>query len=239
MYEFEQVYRPFWTAKWGPIPDKVAGSLPFVPKSHPAQLAWARRAFAYERLANLIRLTAGHVRILDLGCGNGWMAARLATVPKVEVWAVDIAQFQIAQAQRLFGGKSNLHFLRADIFRDSLPQSEFEMIILMGAAQFFPDLGALFGQLREILSPKGKIYLLGEAFYFLRRIEAEKARLYAEFDALGVPEMRNFYHFHSVEELAVLGARCLYDPFPETRGWMSNLRRSGRETHYWFSMRRA
>jgi ubiquinone/menaquinone biosynthesis C-methylase UbiE len=84
-----------------------------------------KRAIVYDRLwARYTRRThdellsrvhvANDQHVLDVGCGTGVLAQRLATVhPNMEIVGVDASSRVLSRAQARFSGKSNVTFVRA------------------------------------------------------------------------------------------------------------------------------
>jgi 2-polyprenyl-3-methyl-5-hydroxy-6-metoxy-1,4-benzoquinol methylase len=156
------------------------------------------------------------LRILDLGCGNGWMSNRIAEHPGFEVFAIDLNREELEQGARCFQ-RENLQFLYADILaletnpekaRDGL--GNFDFIVLAAAVQYFPDLATLIQCLRKRLNTHGEIHVLDAPFY--PNAEAQKAAQQRSLDyytGLGVPEMAQFYHHHLWPEAEALGAQNL------------------------------
>ena len=202
------------------LPDEEVLLLPNTLESNPYAREWALRRRSFSRLERyLARRSRGkRIRILDLGCGNGWMANRLAMRAQNDVWAADINERELSQGARLFG-RENLHFVYADLlsatgvpgypgmpFRDTL----FDFVILAASAQYFPDFPALVGALRNILNPSGEIHVTDSPFY---KNEAERAaarrRTLAYYTRVGVPEMADYYYHHLWRDAKNAGAKNL------------------------------
>lgn len=194
--------------------------LPNTLESNPYAREWAMRRRSFSRLERyLARRSRGkYIRILDLGCGNGWMANRLAGREGREVWAVDLNAQELRQGARLFG-RGNLHFVYADLaspngiredsvmpFRDK----RFDFVILAASAQYFPDFPALISILRSILKPSGEIHITDSPFY---GNEAERAaarqRTLEYYARVGVPEMADYYYHHLLRDAKDAGAKNL------------------------------
>jgi len=149
------------------------------------------------------------LRILDLGCGNGWMANRLAEQAQWDIWAVDLNEAELTQGARCFP-RPNLRFVYADVLAGVLPQNHFDVVVLAAAAQYFPDLPALYAALRKTLTVNGEIHVLDTHFYPNEAARAAARQRSADYYArLGVPEMTAFYHHHLWAAAAALGAENL------------------------------
>ena len=104
----------------------------------------------------LVPLRQGGVRtVLELGCGTGNDAARLAG-EGYSVIAVDLSGEAIGQAQARFG--SLARFLVADMTRPlPFPDGRFDAVMSNVALHMFPDdvTRALFAEVRRVVRPGG------------------------------------------------------------------------------------
>lgn len=86
----------------------------------PTELAWEWRwrKRALERLDEYLQAHFGKqpIRILDLGCGNGWMSNHLAAHTQREVWATDLNETELIQGSGVFT-RENLRFVYADVLQ--------------------------------------------------------------------------------------------------------------------------
>ena len=55
-----------------------------------------------ERLIAYLEKKHKYLRILEVGCGNGWLSAKLSNIPNTKVTGLDINQLEIEQANRVF-----------------------------------------------------------------------------------------------------------------------------------------
>lgn len=93
--------------------------------------------------------------ILELGCGTGNDAARLAT-EGYSVTALDLSNEAIAQAQRKFGSLAT--FLVADMTQPlAFPDASFDAVMSNVAMHMFPDevTRAVFAQVERLVRPAG------------------------------------------------------------------------------------
>lgn len=205
------------------LPDDAVRQLPHA--TGPLATEWRRRRRSFGRFRAYCRQMAARkdsasFRILDLGCGNGWMANRLAENPAWELWAVDVNEAELAQGERLFG-RDNLHFVYADItggnaipgaypgitFRDT---GTFDLIVLAASVQYFPDLRELVNDLRARLNPGGEVHLIDSPFYASETEKAAARQRTADYYAkAGVPAMAAYYHHHLWPDILALGGQDL------------------------------
>jgi SAM-dependent methyltransferase len=229
--EKEKIYLEVRRREGRIFPDEVVRALPFVSKSNPYAKEWVWRRRSFERFLSCCkhlsalrgenvewtdsdRMTKngvvgedannGKFCILDLGCGNGWLANRLAENPDWEVWAADVNEEELAQGARLFG-RENLQFVYVDTLSDVLPQ-RFDLAVLAASVQYFPDLEQLIFFLKKHLKPGSEIHILDSPFYKNEKEQAAARRRTLEYyTKLGVPEMAAFYHHHLWADVEKLG----------------------------------
>jgi len=201
-------------------PDPIAAHLPDLPAHHPLADEWHARAASANRLARYIARLPQLPCILELGCGNGWLSHKLASVRGVRAWGLDRGGSELAQAARLFGA-SNLAFLNADIFRSPFVPHRFDLIVLASVIQYFPDLSALIRTLKDLLTPGGEIHVLDSPLYSENELTAARERTRAYYASLGFPEMAGLYFHHTVSSLLPFSPRWLYRP-PD---WQNRFRR--------------
>ncbi len=93
------------------------------------------------------------VRICDLGCGRGWVAAQLAAFAPVT--GVDLSKDGVAAAQKRW---PHIQFIHADItrFRSEEP---FDVVVSSEVLEHVPDKPAFFETAARILRPGGHLIL--------------------------------------------------------------------------------
>ncbi len=235
--EKERLYLEVRRREGRVFPDEVVRALPYVSKSNAYAGEWRWRKRSFRRFLSsckeLSTLSAPRVErtdpyrmtkkinILDLGCGNGWLANRLAENPDWDVWAVDVNEEELAQGARLFG-RENLRFVYADLLalisRNDIPGSSpgisfrgtFDLVVLAASVQYFPDLEQLIFFLKKCLKPGGEIHILDSPFYKdEKEKEVARRRTLEYYSKIGVPEMAAFYHHHLWADVEKLGGADL------------------------------
>lgn len=136
---------------------------------------WALREKNSNRLLTYLRKIQGHSRLLDLGCGNGWFANRVARMEPFEVWGLDINLFALQQAQRVLNAP-NLNFAYGDIFEDIFPAGHFDCIILNQTIEFFPDLIQLINRCRYFLKSGGEIHIIDSPLYQEKELDSARQK---------------------------------------------------------------
>ena len=199
-----------------------------IPEQQRMQKEWQWRARTLRRFQKYLKTRFQNqvLRILDLGCGNGWMALQLARRPNTELWAVDVNLPELEQGARIAAaaaGLSTIHFCFADILETPLPDKQFDLIVLAASVQYFADLKILIAALKRLLRPGGEIHFLDSPFYpneaERQRAQAGSRRYYSN---LGVPEMAQWYHHHLWADVAALGGKNWNATF-----WATVLRHTG------------
>lgn len=232
--EKEQLYLKVRQQEGRILDDAAVSALPDTAPTHPHAREWRWRKRTFLRFQDYLQaFSPDPLNILDLGCGNGWMANRLAENPSWTVMAADLNKLELEQGARLFG-RENLHFFYADIaerryypgmaglpFRDT-----FHVIVLAASVQYFPDLGALLAALKDLLRTGGEIHLLDTHFYPnepARAAARERTRQY--YAGIGLTGMADYYHHHMWPEARQLGGedlnRGLGVRFLQKTGWLS------------------
>ena len=184
------------------------------PNQQKLQQEWIWRARSLRRFQNYLkkRFRNQPLQLLDLGCGNGWMALNLAKRPNTEVHAVDVNLPELEQGARIAAatGQTNIQFVFADVLDNQLPEAQFDLIVLAASVQYFPDLKILLAALKRLLRTGGEIHFLDSPFYPTeaerRRAQAGSQRYYSN---LGYPEMAQWYHHHLWADMAALGGKNL------------------------------
>src|SRR5271157_59561 len=82
--------------------DEQLKNLPDIDSLHIYCNEWKIRKRSGERLIAYLGRKRRNLRILEVGCGNGWLSAKMAAIPKARVTGLDINQVEIAQANRVF-----------------------------------------------------------------------------------------------------------------------------------------
>ena len=117
--------------------------LPFVSSQHPYFKEWQFRAYSCKKLVQYLKNKNRQLNILEVGCGNGWLSAMLASTIPGTVTGIDINGTELEQAKRVFGEKENLTFLHSDIQNELLPNNFFDIIVFAATVQYFPFLQSL------------------------------------------------------------------------------------------------
>jgi len=113
--------------------------------------------------AHLMQLTAPGEgrRVLDVGCGNGWITSLMATrEPQSEFvgWDRDAGSVEYARRLTAHHRVTNVRFETIDVERDALPGA-FDCITCLGVLQYVHDIPALLARLNGLLKRSGVLVL--------------------------------------------------------------------------------
>lgn len=186
-------------------------NLPNIRKNHPHYAEWQLRKQSANRFIRYLKRKNKPLKILEIGCGNGWFSYLMSTVEKTQVIGLDVTIMELEQAAKVFD-KENLSFAYADLFENTqLYNQRFDIIVFNSSLQYFENLEKLFKIVRKLLNENGEINILDSPFYKDSEIEKAKDRTKIYYKNLGFPEMSKNYFHHG---LASLGRyKIMYNPF--------------------------
>ncbi|MBX3165169.1 MAG: class I SAM-dependent methyltransferase [Bacteroidetes bacterium] len=208
--EKERLYFLVRNAEQRIVSDALLKQLPKTPKSYIHHREWKIRAASFRRLIK--QLGNKPLKILDLGCGNGWLA-HLLYQSGHSVTGMDLNLLELQQAERVFGSNKNLQWLYADIMDDTTPIEKYDLIILGASCQYFKDLYALTERLKTFVNFGGSIYFLDSFFYDTDELPFAKQRTEDYYKNLGIPDMGKYYFHHGIADLKTLGYKKRYPVF--------------------------
>jgi SAM-dependent methyltransferase len=184
--------------------------LPRTKRSDPHYKEWNTRRQSAKRFANYLWNEDRLLKILDVGCGNGWFSHyMLKSTANAYVTGQDVNRTELKLAVEAFPDK-RIRWTYADVFRI---KKEFDYIVLNSSAHYFPDLGKLLRHLNSLLKKEGEIHIFDSPFY---KTEEEKKeahqRTQVYYTALGVPKLTAFYTPHLYTALEPFKHTVLYRP---------------------------
>ncbi|MGW7514417.1 cytochrome P450 [Streptomyces sp. NPDC054796] len=118
---------------------------------------------ATDRLTDLVadRLALGPGRrLLDVGCGNGLPALRIAGAHGVGVTGITVSQQQLAQAEKEAEGseaRGRVSFRLADAMALPFDDGSFDGAFAIESLLHMPDQGAALGEVRRVVRPGGRL----------------------------------------------------------------------------------
>lgn len=205
---FVQAYQRLRAQEQRCCSDAELARLPFVPRTHPLHGEWAVRRRSARRLCRYLQRMRRPLRVLEVGCGNGWLANRLAGIPQCTVTGMDINEAELQQAARVFI-RDNLRFAAG-----SLPEQaqRFDIILFAAALQYFSPAEDVLRRCLQRLLPGGEVHILDTKFYAPHEQPLARARSRDYFQKMGAPELQPFYHHLGWSELAAFSPVVLYRP---------------------------
>ncbi len=112
----------------------------------------SRVAAAAEKLVGIVNPRPGE-RLLDVGCGNGAAAARLAAVYGLDVTGVDVDPDQI----RVAGASGAGLFLVADATSLPFPDEEFDIVYTNKTTHHIRSWQQALAEMERVLEPGGHL----------------------------------------------------------------------------------
>ncbi len=100
-------------------------------------------------------------KILDIGCGAGWLSDILADkVPQGQVVGMDVADEMVRRARQRYAERANLMFIVAGV--EDIPWDEnfFNKIVSVESAYYWPDPAQGSHEMFRVLQPGGEARLL-------------------------------------------------------------------------------
>ncbi len=209
---FEEKYIQLRSKEQRIYSNKDLLNLPDVDKNNIHYKEWQIRKKSAGALIQHLRKKNSALQILEVGCGNGWLANKLANIPDSKVTGCDINFTELKQAATVFSRVSNLHFIYGDIRSDLFKEKEFDLIIFAASIQYFSSLHEIMIATMKILKPEGEIHIIDSPIYKAGQIITAKERSTTYFKTIGFPEMADYYFHHSLKDLATFKYDVLYKP---------------------------
>jgi len=166
----------------------------------------SRRLFSY------LSAKKKRLRILEVGCGNGWLAHLLAGIPGAEVTGLDINFTELQQAARVFNEDRHLRFIYGDIYSGVLARLKFDIIVFSASIQYFQSFGKIINGCLRNLAPGGEIHIINSPFYPAAELGPAKKRTQEYYHSLGYPEMADYYFHHPIGDLKAFTHTVIYNP---------------------------
>ncbi|CAN5829409.1 class I SAM-dependent methyltransferase [soil metagenome] len=226
--EFEQHYISLRRKESRLYTDEELTRLPVIAKTHTNYAEWNFRGISCRKLLAYIHNSSKAQSILEVGCGNGWLSAKLASVTTGTVTGTDINTTELEQAARVFNKQQNLSFFHCDI-RDEFPgNKKFDIMVFAASIQYFSPLKEILDVALALLNPSGEIHILDSHFYRKSEIEAARQRTKNYYASMAFDVLSNYYYHHSMEELDQYHHKILFDPY----SWKNKLSISKNPFHW-------
>jgi Methylase involved in ubiquinone/menaquinone biosynthesis len=192
-------------------PDAMVEQLPIIAKSNPHSAQWQVRKNSFHRLVQYLIARHPGSAILDVGCGNGWMANGLAE-KGFQVCAIDLNYLELQQAARVFRETTNAIWLYGNILSDVVPHDSMDYVIMASSLQYFSDISQLMKSLFRIVRDAGEIHIIDTPFYSAGEKDKAAQRSTAYYASIGYPEFADHYFHRTYDELRTYSFRIQYHP---------------------------
>lgn len=192
--------------------DEQVSQLPEIEEMHPYFREWQMRARSSRRLINYLQKKNKPLSILEVGCGNGWLAAKMAELDGALVTGLDANKPEIEQARRVFKN-SSVRFIYNTFYMESFGKFvKFDVIVFAASFQYFPSAKAIIGDAKQLLNPGGEIHIIDTHFYDTgeARLSANRSKNY--YATMGVAEMAGHYFHHSLKCLDGFDHKIMFNP---------------------------
>lgn len=209
--------------------DMQVSRLPDIDRMQLHYQEWQVRKRSASRLVNYLQKKQRALNVLEAGCGNGWLAAKMAGIPQTSVTGMDINQVEIDQAKRVFR-KNNLKFKCGPFDAGALNGELFDVIIFAAALPYFPSIRDPLKLALAHLKPGGELHILDTPFYTTEEAGPARERCIAYYKHMGFPEMSRQYFHHTINELEEFNCRVLFNPHILLN------RLTKKERFYWISL---
>jgi len=209
---FEDIYIATREKEQRLYTDEQVASLPCIEPTHIHYKEWEIRKRSSTRLFNRLQQKKKPLTILEIGCGNGWLSAKLAGIKDAEVTGIDINKTELEQARRVFGNKWNIDFLLEDTWDMNMDDAGFDVIVFAASIQYFQSFESIIQAAMLLLNKNGEIHILDSHFYRNSELDEAANRSLHYYTTLGFNEMANQYFHHPFSSLKKFNHKILFDP---------------------------
>jgi len=192
--------------------DVEVAQLPDIDVKHQHYKEWMIRRASAKKLIDHLMKKNKSLKILEVGCGNGWLSNKLSRIENSEVTGLDINAEELKQAERVFNNNRQLKFVHGEIDSDVLSNCKFDEIIFAASIQYFQSLKEIINVALNMLEKLGEIHIIDSPFYAKKEVVAAKKRSKDYYIMLGFPEMTEYYFHHSIDELQPYSFKIIYKP---------------------------
>ncbi len=212
--------------------DKEVAVLPEIGNGHRHYHEWQIRKGSSNRLIKYLAKKRKGLEILEVGCGNGWLSARLSTIPLSRVTGIDINDEELNQAKRVFNQIENLEFFNCSLQDEMFGDRKFDVIVFAASIQYFSSLEKILNDSLKRLKPGGEVHIIDSHLYKQNETDAARLRSNDYYKGIGFPEMSDQYFHHSFQSVKLFNHDILYDPHSVINNFKKN-----KNPFYWISIR--
>lgn len=185
--------------------------LPDIDPKHIHFNEWEIRKRSSQRLIDCLKAKGRPLNILEIGCGNGWLSAKMAAVKNTTVKGIDANELEIKQAKRVFTN-TNLEFFYAGFDPEMFGDERFDVIVFAASVQYFSSLPDVLQSALSRLTKNGEVHLTDTHFYSPSEAASAAQRTFDYYESMGYPEMAAHYFHHTVNDLRGFNYRVLFNP---------------------------
>ena len=108
----------------------------------------------------LSKLKENMAKILDVGCGPGFLVKEIASRGKCfDVYGADLSSHAIRMAKNNCKDLNNAHFKKASVYKLPFPDNAFDMVVCKDSLHHFDDLQKALGEMLRVTKDGGVIYI--------------------------------------------------------------------------------
>lgn len=209
---FENMYIAVRDKEGRMYTNRQVAQLPNVLPAHQHYNEWQIRKDSAIRLCNYLQQKDKPLSVLEVGCGNGWLSAMLASVTQAEVTGSDINKTELLQAKQVFKNIPDLYFVNEDIRSNYFEHRRYNVIVFAASIQYFESFEEIINTALSLLKKGGEIHILDSFFYTANKVTNAKKRTQEYYQSLGYSEMADSYFHHTVNVLKPFSYKQLFNP---------------------------
>lgn len=228
---FESLYLTVRNKEGRFYTDGQVALLPDIEQIHPFYHEWQIRKRSADRLLSYLGKKNQPLSILEVGCGNGWLSAKLAGLNGALVTGLDANKPEIEQARRVFQN-SSVRFIYNSFNTESFGKYvKFDVIVFAASFQYFPSAKTILHNAMQLLNPGGEVHILDTHFYEAKDAKQSASRSKNYYVNMGVAEMAGHYFHHTLNCLGGLNYNIMFNP----RSWLNRITK--KDVFYWIMIK--
>jgi ubiquinone/menaquinone biosynthesis C-methylase UbiE len=230
-HSFEDLYIALRSTEKRLYTDQEVYDLPKISNDHIHSKEWIIRRASCHELAKYLKKKSS-LSILEVGCGNGWLAHQLSRLPGSTVTGIDVNDRELNQAKRVFHMQKNVKFISCAVDELISQENHYDIVVFAASIQYFQSFNKIVNDAIGLLNKDGEIHIIDSAFYQGTEINEARSRSKKYFSSIGFPEMENHYFHHSIDELRAFSHSILHNPNSLTNKLSRN-----KNPFYWIRIR--
>jgi SAM-dependent methyltransferase len=207
--EFESAYVDIRKKEGRIFTDSEVQFLPEISADHPLSQEWRIRSRSSRRLVQYLSAWP-EVKVIEVGCGNGWLSNRISQISGAQVVGVDVNETELKQASSVFKDKPNLAFILGDIHSIALP-CKFDVVVFASSLQYFANIETLVDKSFELVDERGEIHILDTPIYENGDVASAKRRS-SDYFSSQHSTMHDHYFHHTWQDLQKYRPTLMYNP---------------------------